>query len=277
MTDSLLQDPRAASLALVNGLISRGRDLHERSTQNSQNTQSPALSASSARSALDVRHAKIRIWQHDCAAAINELSGGSKAHWLSRAFSNALLVRSADGAAVVEASAAEIVGRMLEVLEQARGSLADLDQASPAPADAPAPHRFDFVHDVQLRPVLEQAFEESGRALDEGDYERAMKTACGIMEAILTDALEHDARRDARLKPRVPAESDADGARAIPSFDDRIAAAEAAGLIRGGCARLPAVARAYRDSHPAPAIFERDARIARQVLRVVMRDLDPGR
>jgi hypothetical protein len=61
------------------------------------------------------------------------------------------------------------------------------------------------------------------------------------------------------------------------SFDDRIAAAEAAGLIRGGCARLPAAARAYRDSRPAPAISERDAKVARQVLRVVMRDLDPGR
>src|SRR4030095_16550257 len=29
----------------------------------------------------------VRAWQQGCAAAINELSGGSKAHWLSRAFS----------------------------------------------------------------------------------------------------------------------------------------------------------------------------------------------
>ena len=68
------------------------------------------------------------------------------------------------------------------------------------------------------------------------------------------------------------------------TFPARIAAAERAGLIRGGCARLPPVARAYRDGAdadgtPAPvgSISERDARIARQVLHVVMRDLDPGR
>jgi len=61
------------------------------------------------------------------------------------------------------------------------------------------------------------------------------------------------------------------------SFDERIRAAEAAGLIRGGCARLPAVARAYRDADQQSAITERDAAVTRQVLRVVMRDLDPGR
>ena len=30
-----------------------------------------------------------RIWQHDCEAAIADLSGGSKSHWLSRAYSDA--------------------------------------------------------------------------------------------------------------------------------------------------------------------------------------------
>jgi hypothetical protein len=46
-----------------------------------------------------------RAWQQDCAAAINQLSGGSKAHWLARAYSNAFMVRSTDGGVVVEADA----------------------------------------------------------------------------------------------------------------------------------------------------------------------------
>jgi hypothetical protein len=68
------------------------------------------------------------------------------------------------------------------------------------------------------------------------------------------------------------------------SFERRIAAAESAGLIRSGCARLPTVARAYRDLTDADGelrgdadVSEREARLAGQVLRVVMRDLDPGR
>ena len=68
------------------------------------------------------------------------------------------------------------------------------------------------------------------------------------------------------------------------SFDDRITAAERKGLIHRGCARLPPVARRYRDLtdadgqlRPDAAVSERDARVAGQVLRVVMRDLDPGR
>jgi len=68
------------------------------------------------------------------------------------------------------------------------------------------------------------------------------------------------------------------------SFEARIAAAEREGLIRGGCARLPPVARAYRDLtdsdgqlQPDVCVSERDARVTTQVLHVVMRDLDPGR
>jgi len=62
-------------------------------------------------------------------------------------------------------------------------------------------------------------------------------------------------------------------------FETRLAIAEKAGLIRGGCARLPAVARAYRN-HGAGAkaeVSERDARTTSQVLHVVMRDLNPSR
>ncbi len=66
------------------------------------------------------------------------------------------------------------------------------------------------------------------------------------------------------------------------SFDTRLAVAEGAGLIRSGCARLPAVARTYRDytdadGGPKTTVSERDARVTGQVLHVVMRDLDPGR
>ncbi|MBZ5643461.1 MAG: hypothetical protein LAO19_11925 [Acidobacteriia bacterium] len=67
-------------------------------------------------------------------------------------------------------------------------------------------------------------------------------------------------------------------------FETRLAVAEAAGLIRGGCARLPVAARTYRDlshteteRHSTANISERDARITGQVLHVIMRDLDPGR
>src|SRR6185295_5883781 len=99
-------------IALLDGLVRRGRRLHKRITQDTQNPQSQVFSASSAGSAWDVDRADVRIWQTDCAAAINELSGGSKAHWLSRAYSSALLVRSTNGEAVVEADAGEIVRRV---------------------------------------------------------------------------------------------------------------------------------------------------------------------
>jgi hypothetical protein len=286
MTDGVVHDPRAASLALLDRLVRRGHQLHKRITQNTQSPQSEVSSASSAGSAWDVDLADVRIWQSDCAAAINELSGGSKAHWLSRAYSSALLVRSTDGEAVVEADAGEIVRRVLDVLEQARQSLIVMDTAAPYSAEAQEPHRFDFVHDPDLRPVLEQAFIASRRAFEKKEFETALKTACGIIEAIITDAL-------VRLKPDATTDSDAAvsegvasesvrGVRLQPdllamSFNDRIAAAEAAGLIRGGCARLPAAARAYRDADQPAAISEREATVTRQVLRVVMRDLDPGR
>jgi len=39
--------------------------------------------------------------------------------------------------------------------------------------------------------VLEQAYADSRTALEKGDYDLAMMTSCGILEAIVTDALEH--------------------------------------------------------------------------------------
>jgi hypothetical protein len=273
MTDSVVHDPRAASLALLDGLIRRGRELAGRFTQN---TQSQVFSASSSSSALHVDHtAEVRIWQYDCAAAINELSGGSKAHWLSRAYSNALLVRSTDGDAVVEADVTDIVRRVLDVLDQGRQSVAGMDAARPPSADVQEPHRFDFVHDPELRPVLEQAFADGRRAFEDGDYERALMTSCGIIEAIITDALR--LARPELVEGRARSGQAEDRPISDWSFDERIAAAEQGRLIRGGCARLPAVARAYRDANRAATVSERDAATTRQVLRVVMRDLDPGR
>ena len=138
-----------------------------------------------------------------------------------------------------------------------------------ASSQAPAPHRFDFVHNLELRPVLEQAYSDGRDAQDHGDFDLALLTFCGILESIMTDALEHK-RADALADSGMPAGKIADW-----SFETRIAVAEKMGLIRGGCARLPAVARTYRDpsseNDSGTTVSERDARIAGQVLNVVMR------
>ena len=208
----------------------------------------------------------LRAWQRDCAAAINQMSGGSKAHWLARAYSGAFLVRATDGAVVVEASASDIADRILAVLAQARTSLSSIDSLPAAAATAPPLGRFDFVHDAPLRPILAQAFADGARALEDGDIESAFIASCSILEAIITDGLEHKGLNVSAW-----------------SFDARLEAARREGLIGGGCVRLPAVARSYRDltddeGHvQGSAISERDARVVRQVLLVVMRDLDPGR
>jgi len=225
--------------------------------------------------------AGVQGWQQDCAAAIAGLSGGSKAHWLSREFSAALLVRSPDGAAMVEADGAEIVRRLLDVLAQARTSLTlSIDDVNAA-SGAAAPRRFEFVHRGALRPVLERAFADSRAALDRREFERALVLSSGVLEALVTDAIEHElevrrGRGDADLPP---GESVAGW-----SFDERIAAAQRLGLIRNGCARLPASARRCRESSGADGVLaadivvtERDARVTSQVLHVVIQDLDPGR
>ena len=233
--------------------------------------------------------AATRAWQEDCGVTINQLSGGSKAHWLARLFSEAFLMRSAAGHAAEGAAPAEIVQRLLGVLEQAVAALSGMDGGqgpaftaySSASSEAPPPRRFEFVHDLALRPVLEQAYVDSRRALEEGNYDLALRTSCGILEAIVTDALEHKGL-SALADLGAPAGKIAAGKIADWSFDTRLAAAERAGLIRNGCARLPAVARTYRDYTDAgggskTTVSERDARVAGQVLHVVMRDLDPGR
>jgi len=210
--------------------------------------------------------AATQSWQQECAALVNRLSGGSKAHWLARAFSQAFLLRSPAGAAIEEASQADIVGRIVDVLQQAGASLSHIGAVDPQAA--PRAPQFAFVHDDALRPVLEQAYVDSRTALADGRFGVAFIYACSALEAVITDALEHSGR------PRDDSQS----------FERRIAEAERAGLIRGGCARLPPRALTYRDLtdndgtlRPDVMISEQEARHVGQVLRVVMRDLDPGR
>jgi hypothetical protein len=121
--------------------------------------------------------------------------------------------------------------------------------------------------------VLELSYIESKRALEHGLYANALQTSCGILEAIVTDALEHKGLASLATLG-TPAGKTADW-----SFETRLTVAERAALIRGGWTRLPAVAWTYRDqgANASSIITERDARVAGQVLNVVMRDLNPGR
>lgn len=258
--DNGLQAQIETYLSRLDALIRRGRQLRDALAADPSNASAIAAT---------------RRWQEDCGVTINQLSGGSKAHWLARSFSEAFLMRSAAGHAVEAAAPAEIVQRLLNVLGQAVASLSRKD-AGPviSPSSGPLPRRFDFVRNPELRPVVEQAYTDSRDALEQGDYDLAMRTSCGILEAIVTDALEHKGL-SALAASEAPAGMIADW-----SFEARLAVAERAGLIRGGWARLPAMARAYRDhgtNGPSVKISERDARQAAQVLHVIMRDLNPGR
>jgi hypothetical protein len=210
---------------------------------------------------------------------------------LYRSNSQQYIISSANGNAVAGAPPTEIVKRLLGVLDQAVASLSGMDHGAgisgytPSPTSsssgssgAPPPHRFEFVHDLELRPVVEQAYIDSRRALEQGDFDLALRTSCGILEAIVTDALEFKGLAELAASG-APAGKISDW-----PFETRLAVAENAGLIRGGCARLPTVARAYRDHGDADAengtsttVSDRDARQTGQVLHVVMRDLDPGR
>jgi hypothetical protein len=262
--DESLRAQIDSNLSHLDGLIRRGRRLRETLAENP-----------SDKSALVAN----RAWQQDCGVAINQLSGGSKAHWLARAFSEAFLLRTPSGQVIEAVAPAEIVERLVGVLDQAVLSLSrmgDGQGSSTSPAAAPLPRRFEFVHNVELRPVVEQAYADSRDALEQGKYDVSLINSCGILEAIVTDALEHMGL-EALAGAGVPAGKIADW-----SFNDRLAVAERAGLIRGGCARLPEIARKYRDltdmdGNPQLTVTERDARRTSQVLHVVMRDLDPGR
>ena len=254
-----------AHLSRLQSLIGQGRQLQGRLEADAADPLAPEL---------------VRLWQRECATMINELSGGTKAHWLARAFSNAFLIRSTSGLAVEDAPIAGIVVRIVDVLAQATRSLVSMGAASEGtdPNAAPTPRRFDFVHDAALRPILEAAYLDSRRALEQGRFETALITSCGLLEAVVTDALTQ-ADRNVLTAHGAP-----EGPIANWPFEARIAAAERVGLIRGGCARLPPIAKRYRDLagvdgefRPGVSTSEREARLAGQVLHVIMRDLDPRR
>src|SRR5688572_1709 len=138
--------------------------------------------------------AAMRAWQRECAATISQLSGGSKQHWLSRAYSEAFLLTAPDPSAAVQVSPGEagvgtIVERIIGVLRQAQASLAEMRQSGIPNTDAPPARRFGFVHDPNLRPRLEQAFVDAQAALDRGAWDLAVVTWASILEAMLTDAL----------------------------------------------------------------------------------------
>jgi hypothetical protein len=216
----------------------------------------------------------LALWQRECAATVSQLAGGSKAHWLSRSFSEALLVPSAQD---TSAHVVTIIDRLLKVLEAARQSLAN---AVETPGEAPPPPRprFGFVANPALRSNLEQAYRDGQDALVNGDVALAVTTLSSVLETIITEALERRGMQAlGALHP--PAGTIVDW-----SFSDRIAVAERAGLISRGCARLPEVARLYReqptvegDLIPAASVSARDGKLTSDVLHVILRDLAPGR
>ncbi|MGC2173410.1 MAG: hypothetical protein WA623_18635, partial [Candidatus Sulfotelmatobacter sp.] len=106
--DETLQAQVETYLTQLGSLIRRGREVL-------------SLLAADSNDAFAI--ATNRVWQQDIGVTINELSGGSKAHWLARAFSEAFLLRAEDGRAAEGAAPAEIVQRLIRVLEQAVASL----------------------------------------------------------------------------------------------------------------------------------------------------------
>jgi hypothetical protein len=251
-----LKGPVQSSLTQLHALIRRGQELLDLLARDSTN----AAAVSST-----------RIWQEQCGAAIHQLSGGSKAHWLARAFSEAFLMRSVSGQALEKTPPEKIVERLLSVLQQAVASLLNTENPPMVTTTMePTPRRFEFVHNAELRPVLEQAYAESRQALEQGEFETALRTSCGILEAMVTDALEQK-ELNALADFAVPA-----GKVSGWDFETRLAVAEKAGLIRGGWVRLTEAARKYRETEELQ-VGEQDARRASQVLNVIMRDLNPGR
>ncbi len=263
--DESLRTQIDSSLSQVDALIRRGRRICD------------SLAADPGDKSAIVAN---RAWQQDVGMLIHQLSGGSKAHWLSRAFSEAFLMRAAMGEAVDTVEPAEIAVRLVGVLDQAVLSLTQLRKGELPVSQAavtPPPRRFEFVHDAELRPVVEQAYIDSRDAFDQGKYDVSLVNACGILEAIVTDALEQAGRKSLVSSTEVPT-----GEISTWSFNDRLAVAEKAGIIRGGCARLPEVARRYRefvdaDGNLQLSVSEQDAKRTTQVLHVIMKDLDPGR
>jgi hypothetical protein len=218
-------------------------------------------------------------WQRECGATLHQLSGGNKAHWLSRAFSRALLVPVA---AAGSADVVTIIDRLIDVLDSAGRSLIEA-KALPTSdlgglAEPPPRARFTSIDNAALRSSLERAYLEGHEALTRGEVALALMTFCSILETVITDALERQV--PSRLAPH--------GAPAEPivtwPFATRIATAERVGLISRGCARLPRIAREYRErvdtaggSVAGEVVSARDAKLTSDVLHVILRDLAPGR
>ena len=220
--------------------------------------------------------AEARHWQRACESMVGRLSGGSKAHWLARAFSEAFLVPVAAGSRATAAGVPErvavdrIVERIVAVLEQAAASLSQTGAASasePRPI-APRAPRYQIVADPTLRSQLEDADAEGERAFGEGAFALALVCWSSVIEALITHALERATNTPV----------------ADWTFAERIAEAERGRLVSGACARLPAAARTYRDLldadgelRPGAEISDREARTVRQVLNVLRHDLAQGR
>ena len=108
-------------LAHLDGLIRRGRQVRDTLTAEPSNPSAMAAT---------------RAWQEDCGVTVNQLSGGSKAHWLARSFSESFLMRSADGRAATGAAPTEIVTRLIGVLEQAVATLSAMGDGSGVPGSS---------------------------------------------------------------------------------------------------------------------------------------------
>src|SRR5258705_1778262 len=95
-------------LSHLDGLIRRGRQLRDTLATGAGSTWSPPENGPSSKSAI----AATRVWQEDCGVTINQLSGGSKAHWLARSFRDAFLICSLAGTTVRTADPTQTVNRI---------------------------------------------------------------------------------------------------------------------------------------------------------------------
>src|SRR5579862_9420905 len=127
--DQSLQSQVQTYLSHLAGLIGRGQQLRE--TLGANPFDATTIAA-------------MRRWQEDCGVTINQLSGGSKSHWLARSFSQAFLMRAADGSAMEGAAPVQLAQQLLSVLRQAVASLTETDNKAitAASSHAPAPRRF---------------------------------------------------------------------------------------------------------------------------------------
>ena len=126
--------------------------------------------------------------------------------------------------------------------------------------------------------MVESRYTDSRRALEQKEYHLALLTSCGILEAIVTDALEHRGL-SSLVESGAPAEKiglvvseHASPRRGEGGIDSQ--------RVRPPAGHRPSLSRSYVGNDGIGVkteVTERDARTAGQVLHVVMRDLDPGR